>query len=177
MILNAKKGNNGSNTFDASQMRMHLKQHIELVGDLMTTTENIEEYAEFLGALNDLNRMTEDYDTLSPEGTYPLMTEDGKKQLQTAYQNAMKAAGQIVLGEETGAVNAQMRTIAGELLPMLETDNAALEMTNVSREPGCGRKRSRTAQKPCCKGNLLQGAGREQPDSEKQSQARRRAES
>ena len=130
-----KKGNNGSNTFDASQMRMHLKQHIEQVGDLMTTTENIEEYAEFLDALNDLNRLTEDYYTLSPEGTCPLMTEEGKKQLQTAYQNAMKAAGRIVLGEETGAVNAQLRTLAGALLPMLETDNAALEMTNVSREP------------------------------------------
>ena len=75
-----KKGNNGSNTFDASQMKMHLKQHIEQVGDLMTTTENIEEYAEFLDALNDLNRLTED-----PSFSAVQMQADSSSQLQLSH--------------------------------------------------------------------------------------------
>ncbi|MBQ9631467.1 MAG: hypothetical protein IJV04_00915, partial [Lachnospiraceae bacterium] len=122
-------------TFDASQMKMHLKQHLEQIGDLLTTAEDIEQYADFTGALNDLNRLTEDHYTLSPEGTFPLVTVENKKKLQEAYQNAIQAASRIAAGQETGPVNIQLRTIAGELLPMLETDNAALEMTNVARTP------------------------------------------
>ena len=124
-----------NSTFDASQMKMHLKQHLEQIGDLLTTAEDIEQYADFTGALNDLNRLTEDHYTLSPEGTFPLVTVENKKKLQEAYQNAIQAASRIVAGQETGPVNIQLRTIAGELLPMLETDNAALEMTNVARMP------------------------------------------
>lgn len=122
-------------TFDASQMKLHLNKYVTEISDMLTSAQDIERYADFTQSVIKLNGLTGMFYQMNEDGTYPLLTEEDKKMLTDAYQDAMEQAAEIVNGNETGAVGEQMRSIAGVLLPMMHADHAALEITDVSRAP------------------------------------------
>ena len=81
---------NGKNIFDLSQIKMHLNEYISKIKDTLTSPADIEAYADFTAAISKLNELTNNYYTLSPDDTYPIMTEEGKKEFLETYERVMK---------------------------------------------------------------------------------------
>ncbi len=81
---------NGKNIFDLSQIKMHLNEYISKIKDTLTSPADIEAYADFTAAISELNELTNNYYTLLPDDTYPIMTEEGKKEFLETYERVMK---------------------------------------------------------------------------------------
>ena len=116
-----------NNTFDASQMKLRLDEYISETLDTLTTNETVEKYAAFLYSLYELQGLTKKYYTPDENGDFPVLGAGDRESLSAAYRNAMQLAQGVYEGGETGRVGEKMRSIAGELIPLMMLDCSSLE--------------------------------------------------
>ena len=121
--------------FDVSQMRANLGNYLEEIGDLLTTPQDVERYAEFTASLYKINALTKRSYQIQPDGTLPKLEENTARELQEAYRTALDQSAQLQESAETGEVGKRMRNIVRELTPLLRSDNTALELYDAQKEP------------------------------------------
>ena len=114
--------------FDLSAVKANFDQYIKQIGDLLTSGPEMDRYMNFLSEIYSINSLTNFFYTPDANGNFPVMTEQQKAELMSAYQHAIREAAPILSGEETGPVGEAMRTITREMVPMLQMDSVALEM-------------------------------------------------
>lgn len=121
--------------FDATEMRAHLNDYLKEIDDLMTSSGSVEQYADFCGTLMLIQSFTENLYMRREDGTFQPLDADHKEALQEQYRDAIEQAGGLLSGEDQGPVAARMRAIARELMPLMLTDQTALEMVDVTKTP------------------------------------------
>ncbi len=120
--------------FEVSEMRVVLGKYLEEMQDILTTSEDVAAYAEFMAALYNIHSLTVGLYQAMPDGKMRMLDPEMAEALKRAYRTAISKGYSAVPGATTGPMGERMEEITDALLPLLENDLAALETVDVEKE-------------------------------------------
>ena len=113
--------------YELTQMRIYLQRFMKEIGDTLTTPEDIARYEDFSNKMGALSRQTDSF----YNGQIPLF-RDMRNMLAATYNEALEAAFTLVNSpEEAGPAGLRLKTIARELIPLMQLDVQALEQISM----------------------------------------------
>lgn len=119
--------------FDVTQMRAHLKEYIGEISDLLTTEEDLSQFADFCAGLSTIDEITDQAYRPDADGNYPTLTEQNVELIKDTYQRTIDQANALLNKPFPGPAGQRMRGIVRELAPMLAADHAALNTADTTQ--------------------------------------------
>ncbi len=116
--------------YDVSQMRAHLSEILKNISDLTTTPEDVERYTALNSSLYEIDALTRFFYTPQPDGSFPVLKPSDRQLLTQAYEQAQQRAAAILTEKATGRTQRQMKSVVRELVPLLQSDLSAFQMTD-----------------------------------------------
>ena len=125
-----KKREEDSMPYELTQIRAHMQRFMKEIGDVLTSEEDLARYEDFNNKIKTLAATT----NLHYNNKQPFLRPMGKA-LRKAYQEALEAALLLVGNqEEAGNVGMRLRTVAREMIPLMQADVQMLDQISMKAD-------------------------------------------